>query len=35
MIKVVMFDLDGTLLPMDQETFVGHILVGLQRNLRH
>lgn len=33
MIKVVMFDLDGTLLPMDQETFVRAYFGGIAKKL--
>ena len=33
MIKVVMFDLDGTLLPMDQEKFVNEYFSGLGKKL--
>lgn len=33
MIKVVMFDLDGTLLPMDQETFVRAYFGGIANKL--
>lgn len=33
MIKVIMFDLDGTLLPMDQDIFVRHYFGGLGKKL--
>ena len=33
MVKVVMFDLDGTLLPMDQDTFVKYYFGGLGKKL--
>ena len=33
MIKVVMFDLDGTLLPMDQDAFVKACFGGLAKKL--
>ena len=29
MIKTILFDLDGTLLPMDQDTFAGAYVKGL------
>lgn len=29
MITTILFDLDGTLLPMDQDTFVGEYMKGL------
>ena len=32
-IKVVLFDLDGTLLPMDQEVFVKAYFTGLAKAL--
>ena len=32
-VKVVLFDLDGTLLPMDQETFIKEYLGGLVQKL--
>ena len=32
-IRVILFDLDGTLLPMDQEVFVKHYFGGLARKL--
>lgn len=33
MIKTVLFDLDGTLLPMDQDVFVKHYFMGLAAKL--
>lgn len=34
-IKVVLFDLDGTLLPMDQDTFIKAYLGGMAKKLAH
>ena len=31
--KTVLFDLDGTLLPMDQEVFLHHYMTGLAKKM--
>ena len=35
MIKTILFDLDGTLLPMDQDMFVKSYMTKLATNMRY